>query len=107
MGGVLRCPLCSWSGRCYPEVEQADRFAAHVASHSMYEAIIALLRPSPTPVPCEKIGYPSPESAAHALLHTWQTGLLHRRERRTYQCSACGYWHLTSKPSRESEACVS
>src|SRR5690242_12008386 len=104
---ALRCPLCPrWTAACYPEAERAERWADHIAGHSMIEAILALLRvrePKP-PKPCPKVGYPSEQVATQTLLAAWRRRSPIRRETRSYHCQDCGYWHLTSKPAREKTA---
>lgn len=103
----MKCPVClTWSDHHYPTFERAKRLADHIAEHSMLDCVLALMRPAPPPlkrVPCSKVGYPDEEAAAAALLHAWRHPSPRRRERRYYECPACGYFHLTSQPlSRES-----
>jgi hypothetical protein len=49
---------------------------------------------NPIEPPCKKTIYITQAEALEAIEH--MKGI-HRIELSTYQCSLCGYWHLTSK----------
>lgn len=98
------CPLCAWSSRYHPPENRAAEFAEHVALHSMFEVVVALIaalgvRGPAQPRACSKVGYPDEQQATRALLKAWRNPSPRRREIRSYRCDRCAYWHLTSKPS--------
>lgn len=50
------------------------------------------------PVPrCKKVTYSTKEEAEKFLLEFQISRNFARREKRSYKCPKCGYWHLTSQ----------
>ncbi|MGD9530584.1 MAG: hypothetical protein AB7O74_11680 [Candidatus Nanopelagicales bacterium] len=92
-GWRARC-TCGWQGRRIHLSESAAQVTAtaHAARRNLEHARKA----------CGKVRFPTREDAAAALLKAKiQHSLRHnpnRREQRTYWCTHCRAWHLTSQP---------
>jgi hypothetical protein len=49
----------------------------------------------PIELPCKKAAYNSPEDAREMISYIKENRRV--QEINVYKCSACGFWHLTSK----------
>ncbi|QWF85618.1 hypothetical protein [Amycolatopsis sp. CA-230715] len=82
-------------------LQRLRAFASRMATVQDQDGIVKLPLPRARFCPLDhKLGYPSEALATKALLEIWQKAaeldLLHRRERRVYECDCCGLWKLTS-----------
>ena len=52
---------------------------------------------------CNRYAYPSKKAAKRHLKEISKKEQKHKKPERTYDCEFCGFWHLTSSPSRKYE----
>lgn len=100
------CPVCrrnAWITREGVEQHLAEDHSPGVlAAELLARAYPPQPEPTSTRPTCPKIPYRSEDVALRALLDTWRAARRspRRRERRAYQCTSCGQWHLTSQAER-------
>jgi hypothetical protein len=52
---------------------------------------------------CSKTKFQTKDEAISRVKEIGERGGEHRKPRRSYKCSICGYYHLTSKPKKQKQ----